>query len=142
MSKIWAKKEGHRKTRALVIVKVKNLQRGTANAVVLGEKPQDASAEIDMVLPWAGFNAFLCMPAMRRTIFLRRSILRARKAKKEGHWKTRALISVKVKNLQRGTANAVELGGKATMCISYVRYGGLMGKRQPLFVHASHAFNA
>ncbi|WP_411197090.1 hypothetical protein, partial [Rhizobium sp.] len=43
----------------------------------------------------------------------------ASKAKKEGHWKTRALISVKVKNLQRGTANAVELGGKATMCISY-----------------------
>ena len=61
------------------------------------------------------------------------------RAKKEGHWKTRALISVKVKNLQRGTANAVELGGKATMCISYVRYGGLLGKQQPVFVHASHA---
>ena len=30
---------------------------------------------------------------------------------------------MKVKNLQRGTANAVELGGKATVCISYVRYG-------------------
>ncbi len=65
---------------------------------------------------------------MRRTIFLRRSIFRNGKAKKEGRWKTRALIIVKVKNLQRGTANAVELGGKATMCISYVRYGGLMGK--------------
>jgi len=26
---------------------------------------------------------------------------------------------MKVKNLQRGTANAVELGGKATVCISY-----------------------
>jgi len=32
-------------------------------------------------------------------------------------------IGMKVKNLQRGTANAVELGGKATVCISYVRYG-------------------
>ncbi|MEF3135719.1 hypothetical protein OS035_30255, partial [Rhizobium sp. 268] len=73
-----------RKTRALVIVKVKNLQRGTANAVVLGEKPQDASAERNMVLPWAGFNAFLCMPAMRRTIFLRRSISWAGKGKKRG----------------------------------------------------------
>ncbi|MGO8506766.1 hypothetical protein AB9F35_36380, partial [Rhizobium leguminosarum] len=61
---------------------------------------------------------------------------------KEGHWKTRALISVKVKNLQSGTANAVELGGKATMCISYERYGGLLGKRQPSFVHASHACSA
>jgi hypothetical protein len=79
---------------------------------------------------------------MRRTIFLRRGIFRSCKAKKEGRWKTRALISVKVNNLQRGTANAVELGGKATMCISYVRYGGLMGKRQPSFVHASHAHNA
>jgi hypothetical protein len=27
-------------------------------------------------------------------------------------------IGMKVKNLQRGTANAVELGGKATVCIS------------------------
>ncbi|WP_183934448.1 hypothetical protein [Rhizobium lentis] len=79
---------------------------------------------------------------MRRTNFLRRSIAKRVKAKKEGRWKTRALISVKVKNLQRGTANAVELGGKATMCISYVRYGGLMGKRQPTFVHASHALFA
>jgi hypothetical protein len=123
-------------------VKVKNLQRGTANAVVLGEKPRNASAERDMVLPWAGFNAFLCMPAMRRTNFLRCSIASVGKAKKEGRWKTRALISVKVKNLQRGTANAVELGGKATMCISYVRYGGLMGKRQPTFAHVSHALSA
>jgi hypothetical protein len=32
-------------------------------------------------------------------------------------------IGMKVKNLQRGTANAVELGGKATVCISCVRYG-------------------
>ncbi|MFS2176221.1 hypothetical protein ACVITL_003167 [Rhizobium pisi] len=123
-------------------MKVKNLQRGTANAVVLGEKPQNASAGMDMVLPCAGFNAFLCMSAMRRTIFLRCGIYRGGKAKKEGHWKTRALISVKVKNLQRGTANAVELGGKATMCISYVRYGRLMGKQQPFFVHASHAPSA
>jgi hypothetical protein len=61
------------------------------------------------------------------------------RAKKEGHRKTRALISVKVKNLQRGTANAVELGGKATVCISYVRYGALMSKQQPFFVHVSHA---
>ena len=66
----------------------------------------------------------------------------ASKAKKEGHWKTRALISVKVKNLQRGTANAVELGGKATVCISYVRYGALMSKQQPFFVHVSHAWVA
>jgi len=64
------------------------------------------------------------------------------RAKKEGHRKTRALISVKVKNLQRGTANAVELGGKATMCISYVRYGALMSKQQPFFVHVSHAWVA
>jgi hypothetical protein len=63
-------------------------------------------------------------------------------AKKEGHRKTEALISVKVKNLQRGTANAVELGGKATVCISYVRYGALMSKRQPFFVHVSHAWVA
>ena len=60
-------------------------------------------------------------------------------AKKEGHRKTRALISVKVKNLQRGTANAVELGGKATVCISYVLFGVLMSKQQPFFVHVSHA---
>ena len=64
------------------------------------------------------------------------------RAKKEGHRKTRALISVKVKNLQRGTANAVELGGKATVCISYVRYGALMSKQQPFFVHVSHAWVA
>jgi hypothetical protein len=46
------------------------------------------------------------------------AFIKEAKTKKEGHWKTRALISVKVKNLQRGTANAVELGGKATVCIS------------------------
>jgi hypothetical protein len=96
-------------------VKVKNLQRGTANAVALGEKPRSASAMCDMVVLWAGFNALLCMAVMRCTIF---AAMRENWAKKEGHWKTRALISVKVKNLQRGTANAVELGGKATVCIS------------------------
>jgi hypothetical protein len=39
-------------------------------------------------------------------------------AKKEGLRKLGALLGVKVKNLQRGTANAAELGGKAAMCIS------------------------
>ena len=43
--------------------------------------------------------------------------------KKRATGKPGPFISVKVKNLQRGTANAVELGGKATVCISYVRYG-------------------
>jgi hypothetical protein len=130
-------------------VKVKNLQRGTANAVALGEKPPNASAMCDMVLPCAAFNSFLCMPAMHCTNFSALRYLPTKieakgkiQAKKEGHRKTRALISVKVKNLQRGTANAVELGGKATVCISYKRYGALMSKRQPFFVHVSHAWAA
>jgi len=46
---------------------------------------------------------------------------------------------MKVKNLQRGTANAVELGGKATMCISWNRYGGLVCRLQLYFVHISYA---
>jgi hypothetical protein len=40
------------------------------------------------------------------------------KTKKRAIGKSEALIGMKVKNLQRGTAAAVELGGKATMCIS------------------------
>ena len=45
------------------------------------------------------------------------------KRQKKGPPENRGPIGMKVKNLQRGTANAVELGGKATVCISYVRYG-------------------
>ncbi|WP_416064271.1 hypothetical protein ACK9YZ_14400 [Rhizobium sp. ZK1] len=127
-------------------MKVKNLQRGTANAVALGEKPPNASAMSDMVVLCAAFNSFLCMSAMRCTNFSALRYLPAKiqakrkiRAKKEGHRKTRALISVKVKNLQRGTANAVELGGKATVCISCVLCGVLMSKQQPFFVHVSHA---
>ncbi|MDR6669227.1 hypothetical protein J2X71_005510 [Rhizobium sp. 1399] len=124
-------------------MKVKNLQRGTANAVALGEKPPNASAMSDMVVLCAAFNTFLCMSAMHCTNFSALRYLPTKiRAKKEGHRKTRALISVKVKNLQRGTANAVELGGKATVCISYVRYGALMSKQQPFFVHVSHAWVA
>ncbi|WP_167332650.1 hypothetical protein [Rhizobium freirei] len=48
-------------------MKVKNLQRGTANAVELGGKPPCASAECDMVVKWAGFNSALCISAMRHT---------------------------------------------------------------------------
>ncbi|MBP2444762.1 hypothetical protein JOH51_002201 [Rhizobium leguminosarum] len=66
----------------------------------------------------------------------------ALRQKKRATGKPGPFISVKVKNLQRGTANAVEVGGKATMCISYERYGGLMCKQQPLFVHASYALSA
>jgi hypothetical protein len=69
----------------------------------------------DMVVYWAAFNAFLCMSAMHRTNY---AAVRHLRTKKEGHRKIGALIGMKVKNLQRGTANAVELGGKATVCIS------------------------
>jgi hypothetical protein len=44
--------------------------------------------------------------------------MRKIRAKKEGHRKLGALYRYEGLNLQRGTANAVELGGKATMCIS------------------------
>src|SRR3546814_2179945 len=44
-------------SRALVIVKVKNLQRGTADAVELGGKPPCASAMCDMVVFCASNNA-------------------------------------------------------------------------------------
>ncbi len=47
----------------------------------------------------------------------------APKGKKRAAGVNQGPIGMKVKNLQRGTANAVELGGKATVCISYVRYG-------------------
>jgi hypothetical protein len=47
---------------------------------------------------------------------------------------------MKVKNLQRGTANAVELGGKATMCISCGRYDANLCNAQCFFVHGSYAF--
>ncbi len=46
-----------------------------------------------------------------------------KRAKKRASGVNQGPIGMKVKNLQRGTANAVELGGKATVCISYVRYG-------------------
>lgn len=49
-------------------------------------------------------------------------------------------IGVKVKNLQRGTAAAVELGGKATMCISCGRYAANLCSAQCFFVHGSYAF--
>lgn len=38
--------------------------------------------------------------------------------KKRAAGRIQGPLSVKVKNLQRGTADAVELGGKATVCIS------------------------
>ncbi|WFU00495.1 hypothetical protein QA648_09910 [Rhizobium sp. CB3171] len=63
-------------------------------------------------------------------------------AKKEGHRNNQGPIGVKVKNLQRGTAAAVELGGKATMCISYVRYDANLCSAQCFFVHGSYAFAA
>jgi len=44
--------------------------------------------------------------------------------KKRAAGRNQGPIGMKVKNLQRGTASAVELGGKATVCISYERYGG------------------
>jgi hypothetical protein len=62
--------------------------------------------------------------------------------KKRGPPKDRGPYRCEGQNLQRGTANAVELGGKATVCISYVRYGALMSKQQPFFVHVSHAWVA
>ncbi|SDJ14357.1 hypothetical protein SAMN05428983_0349 [Agrobacterium fabrum] len=40
------------------------------------------------------------------------------RVKKEGRRIDQGPLSVKVKNLQRGTADAVELGGKATVCIN------------------------
>jgi hypothetical protein len=49
-------------------VKVKNLQRGTANAVALGEKPPNASAMSDMVVLCAAFNTFLCMSALHKFV--------------------------------------------------------------------------
>ncbi|KQO82229.1 hypothetical protein [Rhizobium sp. Leaf262] len=55
---------------------------------------------------------------------------------------SRALVSVKVKNLQRGTADAAELGGKAAVCISYVRYDAFLGSIQLFFVQASPALGA
>src|SRR3546814_14561097 len=51
-------------SRALVIVKVKNLQRGTADEVELGGKPPCASAMCDMVVFCASNNAQMCSPAM------------------------------------------------------------------------------
>lgn len=55
---------------------------------------------------------------------------------------SRALVIVKVKNLQRGTADAAELGGKAAVCISCVRYDAFMGRLQLFFVQDRHAFCA
>ncbi|XAZ22224.1 hypothetical protein LVY75_25905 [Sinorhizobium sp. B11] len=104
----------------------------------------------DMVVLCAAFNSLLCMPAMRCTKFFRTAVSSDKNSgkkqksgkKKRATGKPGPFISVKVKNLQRGTANAVELGGKATVCISYVRYGALMSKQQPFFVHVSHAWVA
>ncbi len=59
-------------------------------------------------------------------------------AKKEGQRKTAALLSVKVKNLQRGTVDAMDLGG-ATECINCKLYGNSLGKRQAIIVQCSHA---
>jgi hypothetical protein len=61
-------------------------------------------------------------------------------AKKRATGINQGPIGVKVKNLQRGTAAAVELGGKATMCISYVRYDANLCSAQCFFVHGSYAF--
>jgi len=49
-----------------IVLKVKNLQRGTAAAVALGGKShQNASAEGDMMVFQAYINQLMCMPAMR-----------------------------------------------------------------------------
>jgi hypothetical protein len=61
--------------RALIGVKVKNLQRGTAAAVELGGKPPCASAECGMIFYCAVRNAFLCRAAMQ----LRVSAFKAKK---------------------------------------------------------------
>ena len=60
-----AKKEGHGKCRALIVVKVINLQRGTADAAVLGGKPPCASTEGDMGVFCAWHNRVGRMPDMR-----------------------------------------------------------------------------
>ena len=94
-----------------------NLQRGTANAVELGGK---ATVCISCVR----YDVNLCSA---QCFFVHGSYAFAtagsKKAKKRAAGVNQGPIGMKVKNLQRGTANAVELGGKATVCISYVRYG-------------------
>jgi hypothetical protein len=62
------------------------------------------------------------------------------RAKKEGHWIAPGPYKCEgQKNLQRGTAAAAELGGKAAMCISCERYGGFLCSEQYSFVQDSHA---
>lgn len=71
----WARTSfgnGRQKKRAtamagpFIVVKVINLQRGTADAAVLGGKPPCASTECDMVVFCAGHNVCRCMTDMRR----------------------------------------------------------------------------
>ena len=62
-----AKKEGHGKCRARIVVKVINLQRGTADAAALGGKPPCASTTGDMVVSCARHNGARRMPDMRPT---------------------------------------------------------------------------
>ncbi|AKH99464.1 hypothetical protein IMCC20628_00740 [Hoeflea sp. IMCC20628] len=61
-------------------------------------------------------------------------------------WASRLLsgpIGMKVKNLQRGTAHAATLGGVGRhVCISYKRYGALLGIAQGIDAHGSHVNTA
>jgi hypothetical protein len=91
-------------------MKVMNLQRGTAFAVELGGKPPCASAAGNMTSKWAGGNSFFVQGSYA---FVHCSKFREKNTKKRAAGKNQGPIGMKAINLQRGTAAAVELGGKS-----------------------------
>jgi hypothetical protein len=59
--------------------------------------------------------------------------------KKRGPTENRGPLIVKVINLQRGTAETTELGGKPSCCISYNRYALFLTSWKTFFVQYSYA---
>ncbi|WP_112823769.1 hypothetical protein [Neorhizobium huautlense] len=139
VSKEWdfLKKMGRRISPGPVSCEGQNLQRGTAGADD-GEVADGVSCQLYGEVISARQDAIFGFGEK----FLSVASCRAHGAagqKKRATGSLQGPISVKVKNLQRGTAAAVELGGKATMCISCVRYGGFLCSEQCSFVQVSHA---
>jgi len=65
--------------------------------------------------------------------------LRDLDGKKSGPTENRGPLSVKVKNLQRGTAETTELGGKPSCCINRGCYARFLTKWKTFFVQGSYA---
>ena len=135
-----AKKEGHKRSLGPTVVKVYNLQRGTANARHWEEKDRKCVGchkygEGEPLLQEKDVPSFLTMLKILPWLM---------KGKKRGPQdQLGPFIVLKVITPPEGNSCCGGTGRKKPpKCISCVRYDGFMGIHQSFNVHASHAIGA